>query len=93
MAASMNEIDPAAVRVFVPVDTSGKDLIALVEAAGARGTMVNFTFHGIGGDYLAVSAQAHQQLIDYLAAHRQQYWTDSFVTIMKHVKAQRAAAR
>lgn len=91
--ASMNEIDPAAVRVFVPVDTSGKDLIALVEAAGARGTMVNFTFHGIGGDYLAVSAQAHQQLIDYLAAHRQHYWTDSFVTIMKHVKAQRAAAR
>ena len=42
---------------------------------------------------MAVSAQAHQQLIDYLAAHRQHYWTDSFVTIMKHVKAQRAAAR
>jgi hypothetical protein len=83
----MDQIDPGAVKVVVPVGASGKELIALVEAAGAKGTMINFTFHGIGGDYLTVSTEAHQQLIDYLAAHRKDYWTDSFVNIMKHVKA------
>ncbi|HEY0064707.1 MAG TPA: polysaccharide deacetylase family protein [Telluria sp.] len=86
-AASMDQINPGAVPVIVPVGASGKELIALVEAAGAKGTMINFTFHGIGGDYLEVSTEAHQQLIDYLAAHRKQYWTDSFVNIMKHVRS------
>jgi len=85
--ASMDEVDPGAVKVITPVGMSGKELIALVQAAGAKGTMVNFTFHGIGGDYLSVSASAHQELVDYLAAHRKEYWTDSFINIMKHVKA------
>lgn len=86
--ASMSGVDPYAVRVFAPVGMSGAQLIALVKAAGASGTMVNFTFHGIGGDYLAVSDQAHRELLAYLAANRKLYWTDTFLNIMKHVKAQ-----
>jgi hypothetical protein len=53
--------------------------------------MVNFTFHGIGGDYLSISADAHQELVRFLAEHRDQYWTDTFLNIMVHVKQQRAA--
>jgi hypothetical protein len=33
-----------------------------VEETGALGVVV---FHGVGGDYLSVSADAHQQLLDY----------------------------
>jgi hypothetical protein len=50
--------------------------------------MVNFTFHGVGGDYLAVSKEAHEELLRYLAANRALYWTDSFVAIMRHVRAE-----
>jgi len=46
------------------------------------GAMANITFHGIGGDYLSVSRQAHEELLTYLAANRDVYWTDTFITIM-----------
>lgn len=86
----MHALDPLAVPVVVPVGSSGAELIALVEEAGRRGTMVNFTFHGIGGDHLAVSTEAHDALLAYLAEHRDTYWTDTFRNQMRWVRAQQA---
>lgn len=88
--ASMETLDPGAVPVLAPVGSSGAELIAIVKQAIARGTMVNFTFHGIGGDYLSVSAQAHEELLRFLAANRRQVWTDTFLNIMRHVRQQQA---
>jgi peptidoglycan/xylan/chitin deacetylase (PgdA/CDA1 family) len=88
--ASMAAVDPYAVASVGPVGTSGAELIALVKQAAARGTMVAFTFHGIGGDHLSVSAEAHDELVRYLAAHRDLYWTDTFLGIMKHVRQEQA---
>lgn len=87
---SMATLDPYAVSVDAPVNASGTELIALVKQAGARGTMVNLTFHGIGGDHLSVSSQAHEELLRFLAQHRREYWTDTFLNIMKHVKRAQA---
>jgi hypothetical protein len=55
--------------------------------------MANFTFHGIGGDYLAVSDQAHAELLAYLAEHQDIYWVDTFLNIMKFVKAKQATTK
>ncbi|WP_310385602.1 polysaccharide deacetylase family protein [Roseateles sp.] len=88
----MAKLDPHAVEVFVPVEVSGAQLIALAKQAAEAGTMINFTFHGIGGDHLSVSAQAHAELLSYLAAHRDVYWTDTFLNIMTYVKGLRAAS-
>lgn len=88
--ADMATLDPHAVAVVVPAEVSGAQLIALVQRAASAGTMVNITFHGVGGDYLSVSQQAHEELLQHLAAHRDIYWTDSFINIMKHVKAGQA---
>lgn len=85
---SMVDLDPFAVPVAVPVEMSGDELIAVVEQAAERGTMANFTFHGVGGDYLAVSEEAHTALLDHLAAHPERFWVDSFVNIMSHVTSQ-----
>src|SRR5690606_4405322 len=85
-------LDRAAVPAAVPVDATGAELIALVEEAGRRGTMVNFTFHGIGGDHLAVSREAHEQLLAFLAANRDLYWTDTFRTQMRWVRDRQAEA-
>ena len=87
----MDTLDPYAVAVTAPDGPTGDQLIALVKEAGAKGTMINFTFHGIGGDYITTSTEAHGQLLAYLAAHRDVYWTDTFMNIMKYVKAQQAA--
>lgn len=90
---AMRSLDPLAVPVAAPVGSSGAELIAIVRQAMARGTMVNFTFHGIGGDYLGVSTQAHDELLRFLAAQRQLVWTDTFINIMQHVRQQQAAPR
>jgi peptidoglycan/xylan/chitin deacetylase (PgdA/CDA1 family) len=87
---SMATLDPHAVPVMTPVGLSGRELIAIVQRAAARGTMVNFTFHGVGGDYLTTSSAAHEELLAYLAAHRDTYWVDTFQNIMRHVGAQQA---
>ncbi|MBA3929617.1 MAG: polysaccharide deacetylase [Xanthomonas sp.] len=89
--ADMATLDPAAVPVDVPVDVTGEQLIARVEEAARRGTMVSFTFHGIGGDHLAVSNEAHEQLLRHLAAHPDVYWVAPFIDIMQYVASQRPA--
>jgi peptidoglycan/xylan/chitin deacetylase (PgdA/CDA1 family) len=88
IAATMQPFDPYAVSVAVPTDVSGAQLIDLVKQAASAGTMANITFHGVGGDYLTVSTQAHAELLAYLAAHRDVYWTDTFISIMKYVRRQ-----
>jgi hypothetical protein len=42
-----------------------------------------------GGDYLSTSAQAHEELVRYLADNSRLYWTDTFLNIMTYVKKQR----
>ncbi len=87
----MNALDPYAVGVTAPEGVTGAQLIALVQQAARAGTMINFTFHGIGGDYITTSTQAHEELLAYLAAHRDVYWTATFIDIMKYVKAHQAS--
>ncbi len=84
----MKTLDPYAVSVDFPTNVSGAQLIAVVKEAAAKGTMANFTFHGIGGDHLTVSTEAHEELLKYLADNKDIYWTDTFVNIMKYVKTQ-----
>jgi peptidoglycan/xylan/chitin deacetylase (PgdA/CDA1 family) len=91
VVADMATLDPYAVGVAAPSNVTGAELIDLVQRGARAGTMVNITFHGIGADYLSVSTQAHEELLGYLAAHRDIYWTDTFINIMQYVKAQRAS--
>lgn len=88
VVADMATLDPYAVGVDAPSGVTGAQLIDLVQRAARAGTMVNITFHGIGGDYLSVSKQAHEELLNHLATHRSVYWTDTFINIMQYVKAQ-----
>jgi hypothetical protein len=64
------------------VDKSGADMIAWVENVVRQGKAGVIVFHGTGGDYLKVSADAHRQLIDYLKAHQKDIWTTTFTNVM-----------
>jgi len=90
---AMETLDQWAVPVAAPSGVSGAQLIAIVQEAARRGTMVNFTFHGIGGDYLDVSTEAHAELVRFLAANRRLVWTDTFIDIMRHVRREQARLR
>lgn len=93
VVADMQQLNIHAVPVIAPSDVTGAQLIAWVKAAGAKGTMVNFTFHGIGGDHLQISAAAHAELLQFLASHQDEYWTDTFLNLMLHVQAQQKKIR
>jgi peptidoglycan/xylan/chitin deacetylase (PgdA/CDA1 family) len=83
----MNKLDPYAVGVAFPTNVTGQQLIDIVKEAAEKGTMANFTFHGVGGDHLSTSVEAHEELVKYLAAHKDIYWVDTFVNEMKYVRA------
>jgi hypothetical protein len=51
---------------------------------GKAGVIV---FHGVGGDYLNVSADAHRQLVEYLKAHEKEIWTTTFSNVMERASA------
>ena len=82
----MKTLDPYAVSVYFPTNVTGQQLIDIVKQAAEKGTMVNFTFHGVNGDHLVTSKEAHEELVKYLATHKDIYWTDTFLNIMKYVK-------
>ena len=74
--------------LWMPANVSGKELISYVEQALKVGGVANILFHGIGNDYLAVSSQAHKELIEYLVANKERIWTDTYLNIMTYVQSQ-----
>ncbi|WP_288130454.1 polysaccharide deacetylase family protein [Microbulbifer sp.] len=72
---------------FDSLKKSGKELIAVAEAARAEHSMVGFLFHGVGGDYLTTSAESHQALLAHLAAHPEVYWVATVTDAVTYLKA------
>ena len=67
------------------VGSSGAEMIAWVKEVEKSDGVGVIVFHGVGGDYLSVSAEAHQQLLEYLAAHRAEIWTAPYSETMDYV--------
>ena len=68
------------------VDPEIDDLIAKVEEAKAKGTIVVFMFHNVGGGYLNTAADVHKQLLQYVSENSDDLYSDSFINVMKYVK-------
>jgi peptidoglycan/xylan/chitin deacetylase (PgdA/CDA1 family) len=74
--------------LYAPTGESGQELIDYVKKNTKDGMLLNILFHGVGGDYLSVSAEAHDELLHFLAANRDIYWTDTYINIMRYVNKQ-----
>ena len=74
---------PPSVKYTAFSETSGDDMIKWVEGVRQAGAAGVIMLHGVGGDYLTVSREAHQQLVTYLKAHEQEIWTGTFSDVMK----------
>jgi peptidoglycan/xylan/chitin deacetylase (PgdA/CDA1 family) len=69
-----------------PTGVTGQELIDYVRQMEGQTRMVNILFHGVGGDYLSVESDAHEELLQFLADNRDRYWVDSFINIMRHAQ-------
>jgi len=82
-SAGREPIDPFAVpSQFFTEGDSGAKMIAFVEGLRQRGGMAVIGFHGVGGDYLEVSAEAHKELLAYLKAHDKEIWVGGFTEVL-----------
>lgn len=69
-------------------NSTGTQLIDFVKKTKKRGGMGIFMFHGIGGDYITVSSNAHQQLVTYLKRHKKEIWITTFREAMDYIEQQ-----
>ncbi|MBB3169016.1 polysaccharide deacetylase family protein [Simiduia aestuariiviva] len=61
-----------------PTNVDGAALITLVQQHAQGSLLINLTFHGVGGDYLSISSEAHEQLLRYLAAHPDKFYVATY---------------
>ena len=94
IAADVGALDPMLVPSWAAADVTGARLIAFAQKAVDAGGLAVFQFHGIGGQWISVSREAHRELLAWLAANRQAVWTGTFKQVMASVTAEqkRAAA-
>ena len=76
-----------------PEGVTGKQLIDYAVEAEKGGGLAVFVFHGVAGEYLNVSDQAHRELVAWLASHRREVWVASLGEIVRWARSQRPARR
>lgn len=75
-------------RAFTrPADA--EQMIGFAEMAAKGGGMAVYVFHGVGGDYLSVTASDHRRLVEWLAAHRQTYWIATMRDVVKWIAVEK----
>lgn len=92
MPENMNNIDLSFVPSWCVDSPTGQELIAYIEKAKQAGTLAVFMFHNVGGGYLNVSEEALEELLKYLQEHKDEYYTDTFINVMKYIKLQHAVS-
>jgi peptidoglycan/xylan/chitin deacetylase (PgdA/CDA1 family) len=87
---SIEEIDLHFVPSWGVVNPSGKALIEYVKKAQEKGTLAVIMFHSVGGGYLNVSLEAHNELLAYLHGNKEEIWTGTFLDVMSYIKMNRS---
>ena len=78
--------------IVTPSEVSAEALISLITQQPDDVRIINVIFHGVGGDYLAVSNKAHVALLEFLAANREDYVVDTYKNIVEALNTSDAVA-
>jgi hypothetical protein len=89
----MRTLDPMLVPSWAAENVTGAQLVAFARKAEEASGLAVFQFHGIGGQWIPVSREAHRELVEWLAARRTSIWTDTFRNVMRHVSAEQGGER
>ncbi|ASU35401.1 polysaccharide deacetylase family protein [Mucilaginibacter xinganensis] len=80
------KLDPLLVPSYgLEEKTPGAKLIDFVNKTEQSGGMGVFMFHGVGGDYITTAADAHKELLSYLAKNRKDIWVATFQQAMDYI--------
>jgi sialate O-acetylesterase len=81
------EINRMEVGALAVDGQSAEELIAEVKKARAEGGLLVFLFHGVGGEHsMNVSLEAHNKLVSYLAANKDEIWVAPMVEVAGSMK-------
>ncbi|MBS1532393.1 MAG: polysaccharide deacetylase family protein [Bacteroidetes bacterium] len=81
-------LDPLKVPSYgLDPGTPADKLIDFAKKVEDSGGMGIFMFHGVGGDYLTTSAEAHRALLAWLKAHKKEIWVATFQQAMDYVNS------
>lgn len=69
----------------VQPEHTAADLITYAEKAAQQGGLGIYLFHGVGSQWIAVSAAEHKKLAEYLSIHKQTYWVTTFNEAMDYI--------
>lgn len=75
--------------LFAPNNHTANDIIEFIESQPKHIKVVNILMHGVGGDYLSISAQEHDKLLQYLANNTSKLKVDTYLNIMKYLESSR----
>ena len=67
---------------------TGAQLIAYVKRVQQNGGLGILMIHGVGGDYITISAEAHRELIRYLETQKKEIWMPTFQQGMDYINKQ-----
>jgi peptidoglycan/xylan/chitin deacetylase (PgdA/CDA1 family) len=86
IVTDFKKLDPLLVPSYgLSGNNTGNELIAFVKKVQLSGGMGIFMFHGIGGDYITTSAEAHKQLLAYLKKNKKEIWVVTFQQAMDYI--------
>jgi peptidoglycan-N-acetylglucosamine deacetylase len=89
LLVSPKEVDLLNVASWAPTGATGKELIAYVQSVIEKKTLGSFCFHGVGAEYLTVSSEAHEELLQWLAKHKDEAWITTFGEATEYVRQKR----
>jgi para-nitrobenzyl esterase len=71
--------------------TAATLMVEFAEKAAQAGGLAVYVFHGVGGDYLSVTAEDHRRLVEWLAARRQTYWVATMRDVVQWIADHKGA--
>ncbi|WP_155825708.1 polysaccharide deacetylase family protein [Hirschia maritima] len=81
------ENDRYNVTTFAAHNSSFEEIVSYIDGVIEKGEAGSLSFFGVGGDYLSVSADMHQKVVDYLKSRNDDVWVDTMVNIADHMEA------
>jgi peptidoglycan-N-acetylglucosamine deacetylase len=90
IVTSTSKLDLLRVPSFgVMNNEDGDALIRYVNNVNKSGGVGIFMFHGVAGDYLSVTGEAHEKLLRYLKEHEKEIWVATFEEAMAYIDKNR----
>ena len=77
---------------WAPDNHGADELISYIQKIIELETFSTITFHGIGAEYLSVSKEAHEKMLQFLDSNRDKIWVATFEEITEYLELNRTKA-